>query len=310
MNNKNNEWRLPTKDELNKMYVNFHSYGVGNFDNDYYWTLTTNSNNAWAQYFHNGYQDDKDKTFTFLIRAVRTFETKYVNNYEIGQELDDGFIFDIRDNEVSVCKKQDEDDVYTWYEAMELFENKQEENKMINDENWRLPTKEELSKMCVNLHKEGVGNFASDRYWSSDYDNTFVWYRDFNFDSQSYCRKEYSSRVRLVKTFESSLLSFFEIGGELPEGFIFDIIENTVFICKKEDEGTYTWHEAIGLFESKEEEGTNFPNNTNLGISSNIIINPQVKVDTNFTIVVNNKSITLNKQEAESLRDILIGLLK
>ena len=130
------DWRLPTKDELNKMYVNFHSYGVGNFDNDYYWSSSENiSNNAWYHYFYNGYQDDNFKYNKYRVRAVQTFETVYVDNYEIGQELEDGFIFDIQGVIVFICKKQDEDDVYTWDDAIKLFKEKEDEVVFQTDSN-------------------------------------------------------------------------------------------------------------------------------------------------------------------------------
>ena len=128
MKNKNN-WRLPTKEELNKMYENLHCKGIGGFANDYYWSSSEySSNNAWYQYFYNGYQDDNDKTVTFRVRSVRTFETDYPENFNIGREqVFDGIIFDIQDNTLFVCKKEDEKILYIWYQAMKLFEDKQED---------------------------------------------------------------------------------------------------------------------------------------------------------------------------------------
>ena len=118
----NNEWRLPTKEELDKMYENLHCKRIGNFAPESYWSSSENdSNDAWGQYFYSGSQYNHGKDNSYRVRAVRTFETTYTNHYEIGQKTSEGFIFDIRDNEVSICKKQDEYGVYTWDDAMKFF---------------------------------------------------------------------------------------------------------------------------------------------------------------------------------------------
>jgi hypothetical protein len=63
---------LPSKDELNKLYVN--RVAIGGFINSYYWSSTENDNdNAWAQTFVSGSQDYLTKFVTFYVRAVRAF---------------------------------------------------------------------------------------------------------------------------------------------------------------------------------------------------------------------------------------------
>jgi len=70
-------WRLPTKDELNLMYVNLKARNLGGFDNNwhFYWSSSGNSNDtAWYQDFSDGDQrSDYDKKMTFSVRAVRSF---------------------------------------------------------------------------------------------------------------------------------------------------------------------------------------------------------------------------------------------
>ncbi|MBT3587010.1 MAG: DUF1566 domain-containing protein [Flavobacteriaceae bacterium] len=66
------DWRMPTKRELNLVYVQ--KARVGNFSTNYYWSSTESDNNsAWEQYFFNGDQNDYAKDSTFSVRAVRAF---------------------------------------------------------------------------------------------------------------------------------------------------------------------------------------------------------------------------------------------
>lgn len=71
-----NDWFLPSKDELNLMYTNLKSEGLGNFDNNsVYWSATEfNMYNAWGQDFNVGNQPSvKDKSAPNKVRAVRAF---------------------------------------------------------------------------------------------------------------------------------------------------------------------------------------------------------------------------------------------
>jgi len=84
--NGNDEWYLPSKDELNLMYTNLKTNGFGNFSNDWYWSSTefedqsSYDNNgyeaAWIQSFDHGSQATYDvgiKSFENSVRAVRSF---------------------------------------------------------------------------------------------------------------------------------------------------------------------------------------------------------------------------------------------
>jgi hypothetical protein len=63
-------WRLPTKEELNLMWLNIKS--VGNFAVGSYWSSSEGSSYfAWAQDFYNGNQYFNDKYSTYYVRAVR-----------------------------------------------------------------------------------------------------------------------------------------------------------------------------------------------------------------------------------------------
>jgi hypothetical protein len=67
------DWFLPSKDELNQLYVN--RVAIGGFnDSNYYWSSTEYDNNfAWNQYFFNGSQSYGSKYYPNYVRAVRAF---------------------------------------------------------------------------------------------------------------------------------------------------------------------------------------------------------------------------------------------
>ena len=71
-------WRLPTKDELNILYVN--KVKIGGFAEDgpdgfaYYWSSTENDSNvAEFKYFGLGKHSTHNSDYVFYVRAVRTF---------------------------------------------------------------------------------------------------------------------------------------------------------------------------------------------------------------------------------------------
>ncbi len=68
------DWYLPSKEELNQLYINRDA--VGGFSPDkYYWCSTESTYylEAWGQYFGNGVQNRVYKVNTFCVRAVRAF---------------------------------------------------------------------------------------------------------------------------------------------------------------------------------------------------------------------------------------------
>jgi len=78
------DWFLPSRDELNLMYLNLKQKGLGNFKTTedrtnwthIYWSSSQdNSDYAWGQNFSSGLLNDGDysKDYTFSVRAVRAF---------------------------------------------------------------------------------------------------------------------------------------------------------------------------------------------------------------------------------------------
>jgi hypothetical protein len=69
-----NDWYLPSKDELDMMYVNLHLQGLGGFSDNDYWSSTEAGNlTAWVQSFGGGIQGDGNKGYVAYVRAVRAF---------------------------------------------------------------------------------------------------------------------------------------------------------------------------------------------------------------------------------------------
>jgi len=66
------DWFLPSKDELNLLYLN--NEAVGGFANSIYWSSTAyDSNDAWLQFFDLGYQSGNSNGNPVRVRAVRAF---------------------------------------------------------------------------------------------------------------------------------------------------------------------------------------------------------------------------------------------
>ena len=66
------DWFLPSKDELNQMYLQ--KTVIGGFANYYYWSSSESNNNyAWYQHFSYGGQSDWNKYYAYDVRAVRAF---------------------------------------------------------------------------------------------------------------------------------------------------------------------------------------------------------------------------------------------
>ena len=72
------DWFLPSKDELNLMYLNIgpgSSIGnIGGFSSDIYWSSSNYYfNTAWRQSFLAGHQDTYLKSYECNVRAIRAF---------------------------------------------------------------------------------------------------------------------------------------------------------------------------------------------------------------------------------------------
>jgi curli biogenesis system outer membrane secretion channel CsgG len=68
------DWFLPSKSELNLMFVYLKEAGIGGFSNGWYWSSSQSSQSyVWAQQFSNGSQNDAGKGAGYSVRAIRQF---------------------------------------------------------------------------------------------------------------------------------------------------------------------------------------------------------------------------------------------
>lgn len=69
-----NDWYLPSIDELEQIYLNLHTAGIGNFYNDNYWSSSQNNiGTAKSIYFNDGTISNDSKEELFRVRPVRSF---------------------------------------------------------------------------------------------------------------------------------------------------------------------------------------------------------------------------------------------
>jgi hypothetical protein len=93
------DWFLPSKDELNQMYLNLHQQGLGGFLPQIYRSSSeTSSNGALGQFFNDGNQNSVwFKGYDTAVRAVRAVSTPILGctdptalNYDASADIDDG----------------------------------------------------------------------------------------------------------------------------------------------------------------------------------------------------------------------------
>ena len=65
------DWYLPSQDELNKLYINQNA--VGGFTGIYWSSSEYRENSAYSKRFGSGDPYDHEKSYTWLVRAVRSF---------------------------------------------------------------------------------------------------------------------------------------------------------------------------------------------------------------------------------------------
>jgi hypothetical protein len=189
-------WRLPTKDELDTMYINKDK--IGGFSNNFYWSSKESENYlACYQYFSNGFQNFLNKSSTFFVRAVRNPDSyQMLKSKTVVEVYDDLFKSQIIGKPVKIGNLLVAEKIFP--EEM----NWDDANKACSllGNGWRLPTQEELNILYQN--KFLIGGFSNKNFWSSTVysDNNLGW-QSFGDGRASRTKKEAKYvNVRAVKT--------------------------------------------------------------------------------------------------------------
>jgi formylglycine-generating enzyme required for sulfatase activity len=68
------DWFLPSKDELNQIFINLKARGLGSFSSAWYWSSSEDDDlDAWLQNLENGSVMNNAKYSNYYVRAVRAF---------------------------------------------------------------------------------------------------------------------------------------------------------------------------------------------------------------------------------------------
>ena len=78
------DWYLPTKEELNWIYINLRRKGKITGDTWYWSSSSKSTDRAWGQYFDNGDRYSDNKGNTNSVRAVRAFYFSDDSDYQDG----------------------------------------------------------------------------------------------------------------------------------------------------------------------------------------------------------------------------------
>jgi hypothetical protein len=206
------DWFLPSKDELNEMYLNIgqgNALGLGNIggfaNSGYYWSSTESDyHSGWTQKFGKPFKPPSAHYPRFSrVRAVRAFDPEPgVNFLDIPNVESTTTIVYLDRRRVSTIKIDNlevTEDLggMNWDKAKKAIESL--------GNGWRLPTKDELNVLYQN--REKLGSVPDDFYWGSTehhlYTN-YVWgknfYKNENREIYLYTESEYYSYpVRAVR---------------------------------------------------------------------------------------------------------------
>jgi len=142
-----------------------------------------------------------DPQVTFLLTGQRATQIGNASGnsgmYRIGDKgPGGGFIFFAENGIYMECSG--ELGSYNWDNAMKAAQN----YKGGGFTDWRLPTKDELNLMYVNIKPNKLAGFTEEKYWSSSQANrTVMWNQNFSDGSQNYVGKHVKGSVRAVRAF-------------------------------------------------------------------------------------------------------------
>jgi hypothetical protein len=177
------EWRLPTREELNFLFQNKNS--IGGFDEgtyDIYCSSTKDQDGYTFCQSRDGQSIQNDVITAWKFRAVRgTYSNSKRNTKMIGTPIKLGKL------EIS---ENDFPDRMNWEEAKKACAE-------LGDE-WRLPTREELNFLFQN--KNSIGGFTDNYYWSStEEDEEYAYHKSFSLGISHTSKKILNYNIRAVR---------------------------------------------------------------------------------------------------------------
>ena len=200
------DWRLPSKDELNLLYLNKKKIGGFSVDNYEYASSTTyerDRDKFWVQDFYNGKQDLKN--YPILNRSI-IFILEYNNVRVVKTDSQIAFKIRIKDDSIKMARLivkpikigNIEVSQYDFPNKME-WEDAKKACKALG-EGWRLPTIDELKLLYLN--KDKIPGFKTSLYWSStEIDDKEAWGRYLN-DGDTWAHpKVIDHFVRAIRAF-------------------------------------------------------------------------------------------------------------
>lgn len=203
-------WRLPTRKELKWIAENIYKQGKGYFLKKAYWSSDFRAADGGYTYVFGFGFDRARRTAKCKVRLVLDVDEKMKSNL-------DGNLKKRKENNVKQVSKveiinngnfvieknskgqklevaeHDFPNKMNWFDAIEACEK-------LGD-GWRLPTKNELKQMFIQLHQKGLGNFKDKCYLSSSVtpsDNaSFYYFGGEGYTGSNY--KQFDEYVRAVR---------------------------------------------------------------------------------------------------------------
>jgi hypothetical protein len=189
-------WRLPTKEELNILYLNKKNFN-GIVDNSY-WSSTKIGNFVDIVSFIDGRSSSAGSSYGWVVRAIRTIKRGDSAKESIFSTSDKqiviGTTIKIRNLEVAqfdFAQKMNWDLAKVACDAL--------------GDGWRLPTKDELKILYRNKSNVWGSERVFKAIWSStEYGASLdgAWYQYMSNDSPSYKGKTQTGDVRAVRSFK------------------------------------------------------------------------------------------------------------
>ena len=212
------DWFLPSKDELNAMYINLHLFGVGGFSGiSSYWSSSEFSA-TWGYYilFTTGWNTAAGKDVAQHVRACRSFIAAG-GAYALRDTGPAGGLIFYIDGGTTYYEAASSDIVAgsTWSNidnieigttGTAIGTGQANTNAIIaqagGEDDWYLPSRDELRKIRDNLYAFGVGGLSPNQYWSSsEMDATQAYCHALDTDVSVNAPKNITKFVRACRSF-------------------------------------------------------------------------------------------------------------